>query len=310
MLLLKRFATAEYDYHDESPDGRDIYDIGGAIGIGAVTSALIIGMTMLALNSAGVHYTTKGIPDRQIEVPADAPREKVGRPYEGKDSNEYRVVHIVAHQFPDVNPGRYLVDDQGHIKYRTDLPINRQEEQMDDGETAPAKFAAPQPQLFQLIIEGILSGELEWSLVIAGALIAITLELAGVSALPVAVGMYLPLGTTTPIFVGGALRWVAERFQGKPASEAETETSPAVLLSSGYIAGGTLIGLIVNFFVFLPKQFNDTLAIGQHLGDYAKKGAEGPKIVALAMFAVLAAVLLKVGLQKSPEVEEESQEIQ
>jgi len=281
-----------------------------AIGIGAVTSALIIGMTMLALNSAGVHYTTKGIPDRQIEVPADAAREKVGRPYEGKDSNEYRVVHIVAHQFPDVNPGRYLVDDQGHIKYRTDIPINRQEEQMDNGETAPTKFAAPQPQLFQLIIEGILSGELEWSLVIAGALIAITLELAGVSALPVAVGMYLPLGTTTPIFVGGALRWVAERVQGKPASEAETETSPAVLLSSGYIAGGTLIGLIVNFFVFLPKQFNDTLAIGQHLGDYAKKGAEGPKIVALAMFAVLAAVLLKVGLQKSPEVEEESQEIQ
>ena len=113
------------------------------------------------------------------EVPADAPREKVGRPYEGKDSNEYRVVHVVADQYPDVKPGRYLVDDQGHIKYRTDIPINRQEELMDDGGTLPKKFAAPQPQLFQLIIEGILSRKLEWSLVIAGALIAITLELAG-----------------------------------------------------------------------------------------------------------------------------------
>jgi putative OPT family oligopeptide transporter len=281
-----------------------------AIGIGAVTSALIIGVTMLAMNAAGVHYTTKGFPDRQIAVPADAPREKVGRPYEGKDSNEYRVVHVVADQYPDVKPGRYLVDDQGHIKYRTDIPISRQEEKMDDGEMAPAKFSAPQPQLFQLIIEGILSRKLEWSLVIAGALIAISLELAGVSALPVAVGMYLPLGTTTPIFVGGALRWAAERARGKPASEAETETSPAVLLSSGYIAGGTLIGLVVNFFVFMPKKFNDLLDLGRHLGDYAKKGADGPKIVALAMFAILCGVLLKVGFQKSPEMEEEPREIQ
>jgi putative OPT family oligopeptide transporter len=281
-----------------------------AIGIGAVTSALIIGVTMLALNAAGVHYTTKGLPTRQIEVPADAPREKVGRPYEGKDPNEYRVVHVVADQYPDVKPGRYLVDDQGQIKYRTDLPISRQEEKMDDGEVAPSKFAAPQPQLFQLIIEGILSRKLEWSLVIAGALIAITVELAGVSALPFAVGMYLPLSTSTPIFVGGALRWAADRARGKSASEAETETSPGVLLASGYIAGGTLIGLIVAFFVFLGKSFTDALDIGRHLGDYGKEGADAAKVVALIMFVILAGILLKVGLQKSPEVEEQAPEIQ
>src|SRR5260370_14082413 len=61
-----------------------------AIGIGAVTSALIIGVTMLALNSAGDHYTTKAIPDRPIEVPADAPPQRVGRPDEGNESHEYR----------------------------------------------------------------------------------------------------------------------------------------------------------------------------------------------------------------------------
>jgi len=120
----------------------------------------------------------------------------------------------------------------------------------------------------------------------------------------------LPLGTTTPIFVGGALRWIADRASGKSASEAETETSPGVLLSSGYIAGGTLIGLIIAFFVFLGKSFNDALDLSPYLGASWAEGKNAPKIVAVVMFAILAGILLKVGLQKSPEVEEESREIQ
>ena len=63
------------------------------------------------------------------------------------------------------------------------MPINRQAEKMDNGQDAPKAFSAPQPQLFTLIIEGILGGKLEWTLVIIGALIAITMELARVSAL-------------------------------------------------------------------------------------------------------------------------------
>jgi hypothetical protein len=217
---------------------------------------------------------------------------------------------VVADQYSDVKPGRYLVDDQGRLKYRTDIPINRQAEEMDKGGKAPDKFSAPQPQLFSLIIEGILSRNLEWSLVIAGALIAIAVELAGVSALPFAVGMYLPLGTTTPIFIGGALRWVADRALGKSASEAEKETSPGVLLSSGYIAGGTLMGLVLAFFVFLGKKFNDALDLSPYLGDSWKEGQEVPKIIALAMFIILAAILLVVGMKKAPEVEESTPEIQ
>ena len=114
---------------------------------------------------------------------------------------------------------------------------------MDNGEKAPTTFSAPQPQLFALIIEGVLGRKLEWGLVVTGVLVAVAVELMGVSALPFAVGMYLPLSSSTPIFVGGMLRWLADRRRGKSASEAETETSPGVLLSSGYIAGGTLIGL-------------------------------------------------------------------
>jgi putative OPT family oligopeptide transporter len=273
-----------------------------AIVIGAVTSALVIGVTMLALNAAGVHYTNKNLPQRRIAVPGEAPRERVGRPYEEKDTNEYRVVHVYRDQYPDVKPGRYLVDDAGVIKYKTDIPIAQESKMMDNGEEAPTRFAAPQPQLFALITEGILARKLEWSLVIVGALIALTMELARVPALPFAVGMYLPLSTTTAIFAGGLIRWLADKARGISSSEAETETSPGVLLASGYIAGGTLVGLLVAFFVFLPKAFNDMLDLGRYAGKaYTGDEAVAPKVVALAAFVVLALILWSVGRSKSPQ---------
>src|SRR5262249_41202797 len=164
----------------------------------------------------------------------------------------------------------------------TDIPIAQESKKMDNGEDAPKAFAAPQPQLFALITEGILSRKLEWSLVIVGALIAFTMELARVSSLPFAVGMYLPLSTTTANFIGGLVRWLADKARGVSTSEAETETSPGVLLGSGYIAGGTLIGLIVAFFVFLPERFTQMLDLSGYMGkEYVTEGATGPKIVAL-----------------------------
>lgn len=276
-----------------------------AIVVGAVTSALVIGLTMLALNAAGVHYTSHGLPHRQLEVPADAPREQVGRPYDEKDQHEYAVVHVTSedHQrYPDVKPGRYLVDDQGWIKYKTDIPIAQESKLMDNGKEAPTRFSAPQPQLFRLIIEGVLGGNLEWGLVVTGALIALTVELAGVSALPFAVGMYIPLGSTMPIFVGGLLRWLSDRWRGKSASEAETETSPGVLLSSGYIAGGTLIGLVIAFFAFLPKGFNEALDLSRFLGTaWTAPDAPYPKLVAVAAFAAIALFMLWIAARKEPQ---------
>ncbi|MBY0513324.1 MAG: oligopeptide transporter, OPT family [Gemmataceae bacterium] len=285
-----------------------------AILVGAVTSALVIGLTMLLLNSAGVHYTKGGIPAAaRVAVSADDPREKPGRPYdagwEGQeaDATEYHVVHVRKDEVPGLKPGRYLAADDGRPVYRTDVPIAREESKMDNGKDAPKEFTAPQPRLFANIIEGILGGTLEWSLIITGVMIAVTLELCGVSALPVAVGMYLSLGSTTPIFVGGVLRLVADRLRGKPASEAESETSPGVLLASGYIAGGTLCGLIIAFFVFLGEDFNQTINLGLHLfGEKNAKGervwdpdeAETAKVASLVLFGLLGAVLLWVGSRK------------
>src|SRR5205085_11889086 len=132
-----------------------------------------------------------------------------------------------------------------------------------------------QPRLFANIIKGILGGTLEWNLVGIGALIAIALELCGVAALPVAVGMYLSLASTTPIFIGGMIRLVADRLRGKPKTEAESETSPGVLLASGYIAGGTLCGLIIAFFAFLPDSFNQAINLGFHSFASEVKDAAG-----------------------------------
>jgi len=235
-------------------------------------------------------------------VPADAPRERVGRPHDETDQREYAVVHVTGedHQrYPDVKPGRYLVDDQGWIKYKTDIPIAQESKIMDNGQEAPTRFSAPQPQLFRLIIEGVLGGNLEWGLVVTGALIALTVELAGVSALPFAVGMYIPLGSTMPIFVGGVLRWLSERWRGKAASEAETETSPGVLLSSGYIAGGTLIGLVIAFFAFLPRGFNEALDLSRFLGPvWTAPDSPYPKLVAVAAFAAIALFMLWIAARK------------
>ena len=106
------------------------------------------------------------------------------------------------------------------------------------------------------IIKGILSGELPWGLVLLGVMTAVVLELSGIPSLAFAVGMYLPLSTSSPIFVGGMVRWGVDRYLRKkpenlPLSEeemaAKTDQSPGVLLASGYIAGATLAGVIYSF---------------------------------------------------------------
>ncbi len=100
---------------------------------------------------------------------------------------------------------------------------------------------APQATLMATIIKGLLAQNLPWGLVLVGVFISITLELCGIHSLSFAVGSYLPIATTAPIFAGGVVRAIVERRTGV---KEESEIGSGTLFSSGLIAGGSLAGIL------------------------------------------------------------------
>ncbi|HEX9164626.1 MAG TPA: oligopeptide transporter, OPT family [Gemmatimonadales bacterium] len=105
------------------------------------------------------------------------------------------------------------------------------------------KYAAPQATLMATIIKGLLSQDLPWGLIFVGMGISVVVELCGIRSLSFAVGAYLPLATTLPIFVGGALRGLVDRQMGSSGSE--SEVSSGMLYSTGLVAGGSLTGILI-----------------------------------------------------------------
>ena len=151
-----------------------------------------------------------------------------------------------------------------------------------------AQVAAPQATLMATIIRGLLSQELPWGLVLVGVFIAITLELCGIHSLSFAVGSYLPIATTAPIFVGGLVRWVVERRTGVTS---DSELSAGTLFSSGLIAGGSLAGIL-----YATLVGTDTIryfqAIGNALPFIHGEDALGHILGAL-LFLALAVILAR-----------------
>ena len=128
--------------------------------------------------------------------------------------------------------GTYLVDDTGAVRYRVQEGIGSD------------KAPAPQATLMSLVIKGILTRKLPWGLVLLGVFTSILMEIIGVPALAFAVGMYLPLESTTPIFIGGLARKLEDWKRG---SGGESDAGPGVLYSSGLVAGGSIMGLASSF---------------------------------------------------------------
>jgi hypothetical protein len=152
-------------------------------------------------------------------------------------------------------PGRYLVDDAGKPVYLVDPGINGNYRVRPDKSTV-TKFDAPKATLMSYIIKGILSRQLPWGLVLLGVMIAFVLEMSLLPSLAFAVGVYLPLSSSSPIFIGGLVRWLVDRYLRKKyraarLSEeqlvAEGDKSSGVLLASGYIAGGAIAGILIAF---------------------------------------------------------------
>lgn len=181
--------------------------------------------------------------------------------YDGKTFHVWRPAKCVGFT---VTEGRhYLVDDTGMVRFIVDPTITGSIKERDDGKVVSFKFDAPKTQAIATVINGVISRKVNWRYMLIGAMIAIMLELAGISALAFAVGSYIPMQYTTPIFLGGIVRWAADAWlarkssvshDGDEAAEiAATETSPGVLLASGLIAGGSLGGVLIALINFSPK---------------------------------------------------------
>lgn len=264
--------------------------------VGALTSALVVGLVLIAMNEANSTYSKKAV-EQHASVVVDVkglPKDHVrSGPYSTSDTADYYVLNVGRTERDAPLPaGRYLLDESGKPVYLVDPGINGILTEDDDGKDVKAsKFDAPKTVLMQLIIDGILDRRLPWGLVLIGALIALTLELSCVPSLPFAVGVYLPLAASTPIFLGGMIRWAVDKWQGnKPGSE--DDSSPAVLLSSGYIAGGAIAAVLISFMNF-KKDWLEAINL--------ERFTPTLDVVSLAPFGILCIVLLFVGFARNRE---------
>jgi OPT family oligopeptide transporter len=156
------------------------------------------------------------------------------------------------------------------------------------------KYAAPQATLMATLIKGILSFNLDWQFVLVGVAIAVVMELCGIKALSFAIGIYLPLSTTLPIFIGGAIRGIIDnKHKSKEANE-EEDLRKGNLFATGLVAGGAIAGVIVAFL-----SANETIAAKLNLlnMEHAITGALGEQgyyLLGTLLFFVMAFILYRI----------------
>ena len=159
------------------------------------------------------------------------------------------------------------------------------------------KYPAPQATLMATLIKGILSQNLDWQYVFAGVFLAITMELCGIKSLSFAVGAYLPLATTLPIFIGGAIRGVVEMKQkkeGEQKTSEEEELGKGNLFATGLVAGGAVAGVIIAFISGSDggEKFLNAVSLEQTFVDSLSKG--GYFILGTCFFAAMGTILYRV----------------
>ncbi len=168
------------------------------------------------------------------------------------------------------------------------------------------KYPAPQATLMATLTKGILSFNLDWQYVMVGLFISVTLELCGIKALAFAIGLYLPLATTLPIFVGGAIKgfidWRAER---KNEPVVEDELGKGNLFATGLIAGGAISGVVVAvlsvfYYEALESISLEHVLIGQdESGHNVFLGENGYAILGVLCFLGMAAILARTAMKKN-----------
>jgi hypothetical protein len=213
---------------------------------------------------------------------------------------EWEVVRVnIATQ--GITPGKYLLDPQSHeVAYLVDPGIGGRVHEIDGKPIT--KLDSPKATIMALVTDGILTRRLPWGLVLIGVFLTIAIELMGLQSLPIAVGVYLPISTSAPMFIGGAVRWLVERrLRSGTRSIAEVESGPGVLFASGLIAGGALAGVFIAGIAALLVVQAETAQVPA--ADYLAHlvglqgvlgGFANSDIAALVMFALLGGILYRV----------------
>lgn len=238
-----------------------------------------------------LHYLVNpGVGGIRQKVTANIPSELQGKKFlegpnvriatQGRGMDDQIYNNVIANQ--DGKEYNLLVDTQGNPKFSI--------------EEMTGKLDAPKAALMGTLVDGVLTQRLPWALIMIGAFISIMLEVIGISALPVAVGIYLPISTSAAIFGGGLVRALINKYNNRgkhKESLAEEESGRGVLLASGLIAGGAIAGLIVagaRGFI-TAKQGISAGDAENILGFGHKFGDNMGNIFALAIFAGLALFL-------------------
>ncbi len=255
--------------------------------LGVMASALVIGLTLILMNTALAQFVPAQIPVDPAHLTAGVQVEQQNFEHNGKS---YVLLNAIgSREIPD---GKFLYD-----------PSTKQIEIQWIQGIGSDKAAAPQARLMATVINGILNQRLPWRLVLLGVFLVVAIELLGVRSLAFAVGSYLSIATTLAIFTGGVVRWLAER--GTAGESAESEVSPGSLYATGLIAAGGVFGLLgmvlvvlgdPNFkYHFLPE--NVLGRGGEWLANLTAKSSFGDvtqsNLVAVAMFLLLAITLYK-----------------
>jgi OPT family oligopeptide transporter len=163
------------------------------------------------------------------------------------------------------------------------------------------KYPAPQATLMATLIKGILSFNLDWQYVFVGVFMAIAMELCGIKSLSFAVGAYLPLSTTLPIFIGGAIKGLVDgkkKKQNIVTSAEDEELGKGSLFATGLVAGGAVAGVIIAFLSgsdsgdkFLKNvSLEETLSSGL--------GTNGYYLLGVVFFAAMGWILYRTALKK------------
>ena len=237
---------------DTSQDLKTGYIIGAtprlqqiALMIGVVVSTIVIGSTLNLMNTGLQEFRAAAqpwnltAPHPGVAVQSDARHLPDQIRVVGADNittthqrSEYAILNAIGSS--ELQDGKYLYSPAtGRIEVRWIQGIG--------SVNAPA----PQARLMATVINGILSRKLPWGLVLLGVSLVFAVELLGIRSLTFAVGAYLPIGTTLPIFIGGVVRWLVDRASKRSGGEeAEGDISSGSLFASGLIAAGGIAGLI------------------------------------------------------------------